>query len=103
MPDGRAHEVTLHFDGAGRVTSRHETGADGSVCVTEWVFDASGLPRSVRARLPSGAPCGGEPASVDYTIEVDARGQWVRHDVDVVSASGRRWRAAEHRREIEYR
>lgn len=101
---GRTTSFTMSYDAAGRPLQRREVRSDGSVCITDWHYHPSGLPLSVAAyQASSQLPCAGEPRAVDYEIEVDDRGRWLRHTVTLVDEAGRRLRAAEHRREIDDR
>ncbi|MCG3189494.1 MAG: hypothetical protein LKCHEGNO_01919 [Burkholderiaceae bacterium] len=99
--DGTVFETLTDFDAGGRPLHRRQL-VDAQVrCITDWQYHASGLLLSARSRDGS-AHCGDSP-DVDAEIEVDEHGNWVRQVVYVSHADGRRTRAAERTREIDYR
>ena len=101
--DGTATEVQTDYDDSGRPLQRRQLAGERVRCVTEWQYHTSGLLLSARSRQGDGeARCADSP-DVDAEIEVDERGNWVRQVVHVTHADGRRVRAAERTREIDYR
>ena len=101
--DGAVTETLTEFDDAGRPLRRRQLVGSQVRCVTEWQYHGSGLLLSARSRQGDGdARCPDSP-DVDAEIEVDERGQWVRQVVHVTHVDGRRARAAERVREIDYR
>jgi hypothetical protein len=102
--DGTATETRTEFDDEGRPLLRRQLVGERLRCVTEWHYHASGLLLSARSRQgdESDARCPDSP-DIDAEIEVDARGNWVHQVVHLTHADGRRVRAAERTREIDYR
>ena len=101
--DGTASETQTEFDDEGRPLRRRQLVGERLRCVTEWLYHASGLLLSARSRQGDGdARCTDNP-DLDADIEVDERGNWVRQVVHLTHADGRRVRAAERTREIDYR
>lgn len=101
--DGTAFETHTEFDDAGRPLRRRQLVAERVRCVTEWQYHASGLLLAARSRQGDGDARCPDSADVDAVIEVDERGNWVRQVVHLTHADGRRVRAAERTREIDYR
>ena len=99
--DGTVFETQTEFDDAGRPVRRRQLAGERVRCVTEWKYHASGLLLSARSR-DGDTRCADSP-DIDAEIEIDERGNWVRHFVYVTHADGRRVRAAERAREIDYR
>ncbi|MFI4932547.1 MAG: hypothetical protein ACHP83_20055 [Burkholderiales bacterium] len=101
--DGTSSETQTEFDDAGRPLRRRQLVGERLRCVTEWQYHASGLLLSAHSRQGDGdARCADSP-DIDADIEVDERGNWVRQVVHLTHADGRRVRAAERSREIDYR
>ena len=101
--DGTAFETHTEFDDAGRPLKRRQLVGERVRCVTEWQYHASGVLLAARSRQgDSDARCP-DSADIDAAIEVDERGNWVRQVVHLTHADGRRVRAAERTREIDYR
>ena len=99
--DGTALETQTEFDEAGRPMRQRQLVDERVRCVTDWQYHASGLLLSTRSR-DGDARCADSP-DIDAEIEVDERGNWVRQVVYVTHADGRRVRATERAREIDYR
>ena len=101
--DGTSSETQTEFDDEGRPLRRRQLVGERLRCVTEWLYHASGLLLSARSHQGDGdARCVDSP-DIDADIEVDERGNWVRQVVHLTHADGRRVRAAERTREIDYR
>lgn len=101
--DGTTTETQTEFDDEGRPMLQRQLVGERVRCVTEWHYHATGLLLAARSRQSDGdARCADSP-DLDADIELDARGNWVRQVVHLTHADGRRVRAAERTREIEYR
>lgn len=102
--DGTSTETQTEFDDAGRPILRRQLTGERLLCTTEWHYHASGALLSARSRQGEGdARCADGGPDIDAEIEVDERGGWVRQVVYLTHADGRRVRAAERTREIDYR
>jgi hypothetical protein len=101
--DGTSSETQTEFDDEGRPLRRRQLVGERLRCVTEWLYHASGLLLSTRSRQGEGDARCADSSDIDAEIEVDERGNWVRQVVHLTHADGRRVRAAERTREIDYR
>jgi hypothetical protein len=101
--DGRTRETQTDFDDEGRPMVQRLLEGERVRCVIEWQYHTSGLPLATRACQPGGDSRCADQRDLDAQIEVDARGNWIRHVIYLTDADGRRVRMAEHTREIDYR